>query len=308
MKKILTILVLLSSTLGAVSAQQKTAASEYSTRYQMLVDKFGPTGLGIETVILKWETDYPEDMDMLRAKFSYYLTKSISTEVVSRDSDRYLGQKPLMSLKDSLGNDVYYFQENIFDEELFSTAIQTVDKSISLKPLDLSLRINKITALLSYEKEEPDLAAQTLRSLVDYNGTSHPKWTYADTAVDDEFFCGAVQEYCYSFFKTGSPTSFEAFLSISERMASLYPKNPLYQDNIGSYYQVYKKDEKQALKYYGKALKLDPNDYTAVKNCIIIARRQKNTKLEKKYLQTLVKITPDETEKASAQIRLSSLK
>ena len=37
-------------------------------------------------------------------------------------------------------------------------------------------------------------------------------------------------------------------------------------------------------------------------------RSDKNIKLEKKYLPMLVRVTPDETEKASAQARLNALK
>ena len=53
-------------------------------------------------------------------------------------------------------------------------------------------------------------------------------------------------------------------------------------------------------------LKKNSEDYIAVKNCVIIARKQKNAKLEKKYLQMLVACT-DGTEKAAAVARLKAL-
>ena len=57
-------------------------------------------------------------------------------------------------------------------------------------------------------------------------------------------------------------------------MNKLYPKNPVFLDNIGSYWQVAEKNDKKALKYYKKALKLDPPDYAALNNIRLINRRK----------------------------------
>ena len=53
-------------------------------------------------------------------------------------------------------------------------------------------------------------------------------------------------------------------------MNKLEPKNPVFIDNIGSYYLVAKKDNKKAEKYYKKALKIEPEDYAATSNLKII--------------------------------------
>ena len=92
-----------------------------------------------------------------------------------------------------------------------------------------------------------------------------------------------MQEYCYAFFKIGTPHCFEAFKELSEKMLGYYPDNTVYMTNIGSYYLVYKHDSKAALKMYNKVLKKSPDDYTAIKNCVLLARSDKNIKLEKKY-------------------------
>ena len=63
------------------------------------------------------------------------------------------------------------------------------------------------------------------------------------------------------------------------------------------------KDYKQAWKNYNKALKIKPDDYTALKNCVLLARQQDNVKLEKKYLTRFAEIAP-ENEKLAAEGRL----
>lgn len=62
------------------------------------------------------------------------------------------------------------------------------------------------------------------------------------------------------------------------------------------------------MKYYAKTLKLAPDNYGAIKNCVLAARKLGNTKLEKKYLQMLVRVSPDDMEKTAANIRLEALK
>ena len=76
-----------------------------------------------------------------------------------------------------------------------------------------------------------------------------------------------------------------------------------FMNNIGSYNMLVKQDYKTALKYYEKVLKKNPEDYTAIRNSMLAARKMKNQKLEKKYLQMVVKYGP-ENEQKQAQARL----
>lgn len=292
----------------SVSAMAQKTSDEYATRYSMLVNRLGITGVGVETLIQKWESEFPDDVRMLAAKFTYYYTKSQSSEVVEKPSAKYKGNDPVLSLDDSLGVKHYYFEEVSFSDSLFSIAGQAVDRAISVNPNELNYRISKITALLAYEQDSPDMAAMSLKSLIDYNYTEHPAWTYNSEPADPSLFDDAVQEYCYSFFKLGSPQGYNAFKEVSEKMLKYQPSSTVYLGNMGSYYFVAAKDNKTALKYYQKVLKLKPDDYTAIKNCVLMARKEKNTKLEMKYLPLLAKYSPTESERIAAKARLDSMK
>ena len=59
-----------------LAAQVKPSQKDYLDRYNLLVSKLGAAGVGIETHLQKWEKDYPDDLDMLIGKFSYYFSKS----------------------------------------------------------------------------------------------------------------------------------------------------------------------------------------------------------------------------------------
>ena len=101
-------------------------------------------------------------------------------------------------------------------------------------------------------------------------------------------------------------SSYEAFRTLSEKMNSIWPKDPVFLSNLGTYYFVAAKDNKTAWKYYNKALKSDSSYYPAISNCILMARRSGNLKSERKYLKMMVEHGP-ENESKSARIRLSAL-
>lgn len=287
------------------AAVAQTESERYEQRYDLLVSKLGPAGVGVETVLDNWAKVDSTNAKLLLGRFNYFFTKAQTSEIVVKPQKRYLGMDPLLTLKDSLGNDVYYFQQNVFDDELYGQAIKAADKAIALYPNRIDFRFMKANAYIAYEKESPDMALSYLLSLVDENGKKKSSWEYEGVKTEQDFFEEAMLEYCYSFYTIGSDSSREAFLKLSQKMADLYPANTGYMNNIGSYYLV-KHEYKTALKYYDKVLKKHPSDYTAIQNGLIAARKMKNEKLEKKYLVLMVKHGP-EKDKMTAQLRLDAL-
>lgn len=284
-----------------VSAQ----SDRYEQRYNLLVSKLGPAGVGVETILNSWEQADSTDSKMLLGKFNYYFAKAQTTEVVAKPTRKFLGMDPVLTLKDSTGTDIFYFQESFYDDELYGLAMKAADKAVRLYPEKLDFRFLKANAYIAYEKESPDMALAYLLSLVD-ESVSRKVWLYNDEQADPTFFSEAMLEYCFSFYTIGTPASLNAFLALSERMNEIDPKNPGFMNNIGSYYLVAKNDYKTALKYYNKVLKSYPDDYTAIKNCVLLARKQNNVKLEKKYLQKLAQ-HGSEAEKLAAKSRLQQL-
>lgn len=301
------ILAAIFSDMAAASAQDRDAQiARYAERYDLLVSKLGPAGVGIETLLDNWAALDSTDVRMLAARFNYYFTKSQYTEVVAKNQKRYLGASPVLTLKDSTGNDVSYFQEIFYNDSLYAMSVRYLDKAIRLRPERLDLRFLKATALTAYEKESPDMALSYLQKLVYENESGMVRWEYPGADLTGSFFADSIQEYCYTFFNIGTPGSYAAFLTLSEKMLSYYPKSTVFLANVGSYYLVAGNDTKTALKYYNKVLKIKPDDYTAIKNCVLIARRMKDTRLEKKYLPMMAKYG-SESEKLAAKTRLEAL-
>ena len=265
--------------LCAATLQAQESAADFKARYERLVRNLGYAGVGIETVLDRWEEAFPDDMDVPTARFNYYFTKSRTTQILPKPGlRRFLGMQPALTLKDSDGNDVNYFEESFFDEELFGEAIKVLDARIALRPDELRWRYLKISALCAYEKESPDMAAAELKQLIARQESARPAWTLDGEAVQDELFAQGVGEFCYEFFQIGTPQSYSDFREISERMGKLYPRNTVFIDNLGTYWLIAQDNEKQAVKFYKKALKIDPADEAALRNLALIERRQAQRK------------------------------
>ena len=277
-------LTLLAASLLACAAAfaQDTTAEEFKARYERLVRNVGYSGVGVETLLDRWEEAWPEDTDVPVARFNYYLDKSQRTEMVAKPGlKKYLGNPPSMTLKSPEGEDIPYFEENLYDDGLFGEAIQVLDRQIAARPAELRFRYLKASALLNYEKEHPDMAANELRQLIKLHTSSRPSWTLDGEPAGEDVFQQGIGEFCYLFFQVGSPDSYEYFRDISEQMNKLFPKNPVFLDNIGSYWQVAMGNDKQAAKFYKKALKLDPEDFAARRNLQIIEKKQAASKKKK---------------------------
>lgn len=296
---------MLAAIAAMISVMSFAQSDKYEQRYNLLVSKLGPAGVGVETVLNTWEQADSSDSKMLLGKFNYFFTKSQSSQVVTKPTKKYLGMEPVLTLKDSTGTDVFYYQEIMYDDELYGMAIKAADRAIGFHPEKLDFRFMKANAYIAYEKESPDMAIAYLLALAD-ESVSRKVWLYNEEPADAKFFSEAMLEYCFSFYSIGTPAAMNAFLALSERMNRIDPKNPAFINNIGSYHLVAKNDYKTALKYYNKVLKDYPDDYTAIKNCVLLARRQNNVKLEKKYLQKLA-VHGSDAEKLSAKARLEQL-
>ncbi len=280
------IYILALAMLVATAASAQTL--NYENRYNLLVSKVGPAGVGVETLLDKWQAADSTNKQMLSARFEYYFTKSQSEKVVKKAQKKYLGMDPLLSLKDSAGVSVYYYRELFYDDQNFAQALKVADKVADLYPDDIDYRFLKANALVAYEKESPDMASAYLYDLIAENSSRTRPWNYEGKKMDADFFPDAMQEYCRTFYTIGSGVAMNVFFSLSKRLYELYPSQVCFLSNIATYYLVAKDDPKTALKYYNKVLKKAKDDETALRNSYVAASKLKNDKLKEKYRLQLV--------------------
>lgn len=254
----------------ALFAALELCAQDYKSRYEKLVRNVGYGGVGVETLLDKWEAAEKDNPDVFRARFNFYLSKSMSKKIVVKPQKKYIGREPLVTLKDSLGRPSGYFEVLEFNDSVYTLAIREIDKAIALRPLDLGYRMDKITSLADNGGESPDLAQGELTDLIDYNKKSAPEWVFDGKRLEDDDFISVVQQYCSMFYNIATPQAYESFRIVSEKMNKYYPKQSDFVTNLGTYWLIAKKNTKKAESYYRKALKLNPSDEAAKKNLGII--------------------------------------
>lgn len=287
MKRIITIAAII---LAGMPLFAQNTKETLKTRYERLVRNLGYAGVGIENVLDQWEELDPNDCEMIEARFNYHLARSKRTEAVPKMQDKFLGNAPVMSLPDNTGNKVNYFEEDFYDINEFGLAVSNIEKAIRLKPLELQYRVDWINALIAYEKEQPDMALAQIITMIDMDSKSGIDWTIAGKPAGEGDFPDLIQQYCFVFFKIGSPASYEAFNTISTRMSKLYKDKLDFQCNQGSYWLVAKQNPQKAKKIYEKVLKSDPENVNALQNLVILAKKSKNSEMEKEYRQKLANI------------------
>ena len=264
---------------------------DWQKKYERQLKAVGLSGVGVETILDSWGAADSSSVDYLAARYAFWFDKSHSLVVEAHDSPRYLGMEPMFELSDSSkSNTVWYYQVDSFDDELFGRALRYLDKAAAAMPAELEYRVWKVSALMLYEKESPDMTLGLILSLIDEDRSTGQKWLYQGEEQDRDFFDGLIQEFCWNLFNLGTPQAREAFLKVSEKMLSYDRKSPVFMANVGSYLMSVK-EYKKALKQFDKVLKLDPDNDTAIRNCVTIARILRNDKLKSKYNPMLSRLS-----------------
>ena len=264
---------------------------DWQKKYERQVKAVGLSGVGVETILDSWGAADSSSVDYLAARYAFWFDKSHSLVVEAHDSPRYLGMEPMFELSDSSkSNTVWYYQVDSFDDELFGRALRYLDKAAAAMPAELEYRVWKVSALMLYEKESPDMTLGLILSLIDEDRSTGQKWLYQGEEQDRDFFDGLIQEFCWNLFNLGTPQAREAFLKVSEKMLSYDRKSPVFMANVGSYLMSLK-EYKKALKQFDKVLKLDPDNDTAIRNCVTIARILRDDKLKSRYNPMLSRLS-----------------
>ena len=275
MKKIIIVIALVFAAFSVAYAQN---AAEFLGRYNSLVKRVGYSGIGVETLIDKWEQADPSDVNQMVARFNFYFDKCRSAVTRIHPEPEYLGAKPAVTLKDSTGANVYYYTEYEYEKEMYDKAMQTLDEALAAGPERLDLCILKVEALMVYEKGKPVLSQEYLKSLVDGTLSGKMVWKDGERTLSKEDFLNEIQALCCEYFALGTPEACKAMKDVSQRVLKYSPRSVEFIDNLGAYCVKVEKNDKKAMKYYRKSLSIEPEDAVARQNVQLIERRMKSKK------------------------------
>lgn len=257
----------------AASSALAQTTEDYLSRYNALVNRVGVSGLGVDLLLTRWEKADPVDINHMIARGSYHLYRARKDSVVAYHKAAFMGMEPILTTKDSLGRNTYFYSVPNYQPEEFALAMEALDNALVHDNTRLDLMLSKADALKDFEYTTPDQCVDYIISIIDKHFGAKMVWTLPGGGhVTEEDFLEEMQNYCNIFFRTDSQASLEAFRKVSEAVLKYRPKSAPFIDNIGAYWAS-RKDDKKAMKYYKNALKADPDDAIAKQNIALIEKR-----------------------------------
>lgn len=275
MKAYLTKTFLIVMGLCAALSLSAQTTENFVRKYNSLVSRVGYTGVGVEYLLDSWERADSTDINYMLARFNYYMEKSQRDTVIVSRASRYIGMQPVMSLKDSSGRQVNYFNEVLYDERYYNRAMHMLDRAIVKNNARLDLYCTKAETMIAHDKYSAEASSAFILKMIERHYKARTKWEHPgmSAAPDNKTFEDIILSYCFDYYRIGGNSCMEAFNNVSTAMLKNKASDSAFTDNVGTYLFLVKKDYKKAAKMYSAALKKNPEDEVAKKNLELVKSR-----------------------------------
>ena len=239
-----------------------TFAQDSLSRYAELVSKEN-NDQEVLAFLTRWESNKPDDPDMYIAWFNYYFNLS-QQEYLSLSPQMGTGEQ--LEMKDSLGNTVYLYSQNVTIDSIFELSQHYIDEGIKKHPKRLDMYFGKIHTLRVVGKYD-DFLTEIYR-VIDLSIENHFDWLWSGDSVigtdAESVFMASIQQYCNDLFDL-NPPAFDPIVAISARMYAKFPTYVEFPSNIGSCWAM-QGDYSQAIEFYDRALQIKPDDLVVLNN------------------------------------------
>lgn len=258
----------------------------------------------IKKLLENWSKDNKNDVEYYIAAFNFYFRES-QQEIVQLTKNEPEQNQEALILIDSLGNKSGYMYSHISSSDsLFNISQKIIDNGIKLFPDRLDLRFGKIHTLGRLEKFEK--FTNEILLTIDHSIKIKHKWHWSnDKILDDSenFLINAIQDYQNTLFQAESDDNLK---KVAKKMYDTFPNNLFVISSYGVTFLIEGKN-KEALKLYLKAEKINPNDSIVLNNIALIYERLSDNENALKYYKKMIEVG-DEKAKELAEIKINQLK
>ena len=202
-----------------------------------------------------------ETGDAYADRFNEHLNAGLmSSMAMSEELPLYAYNTDVFTLQDTVtgGPAGYLYQGyTITDSAQVGSAVMTLHEGIRKFPNRLDLYFGLATTYLYID--QPDWMIGIVEEAMKQEKKNKGKWLWtADEPVPDsiDYMYERVQE---DFARFWAAEDLERTERLAQIAVKYYPKRAEYWNNMGAV-TMWKNDKKKAMKYFQKALKLNPND------------------------------------------------
>ena len=194
--------------------------------------------------------------------FNEHLNKGLKSGItMSVELPLYAYEEQVMTLKDTVDENkvagYLYNGYTIVDSAQVDSAFMWLHKGIQAFPDRLDLYFGLAATYLYID--QPDMMIYIVEKAMQQEKKNKGQWLWtADepTPDDIDYMFERVQE---DFARFWAAEDLERCERVAQMAVKYYPKRAEYWNNMGAV-AMWKNDKKKAMKYFRKALKLNPND------------------------------------------------
>jgi len=241
----------------------------------------------IPSLLQGWESANPNDAQLFVAKFNYFFHEC-RKEMVQMTTEE--PEVEHMVINDTMTGEAvgYMYSALVYDDSIFSLAIQSIEEGLKLYPKRLDMHFGKIYVLR--EKGEIGEHINAVLRVIRLHEKYHDEWLWANNEpIEDinEMFTGSMQDYCYALFNMAEPR-IDGVEQISMLMTQLYPADVRFYSNLGAC-KLMTQDFSSALQFFLAANEKQKNDAVVLSNiayAYLLMEQPDSAKLYYQQLET----------------------
>ena len=256
-------------------------------------------------VLKKWEAADSKDPELYTSLFNYYFRKS-KQEVIALTKDKPNGDG--LVLKDSLNQTAGYLGgQMMYNEQAIKSAMNAIDKGISLFPDRLDMRFGK--AYVLGQIKNWDAFTSEIIKAIKRSAQNNNKWTWTNNelrADGKDLLLSSIQTYQVQLYNTGNDNLLPNMRRIAEEILNDYPDHIESLSNIALTYMI-AGDNDKGLEFLLKAEKINPKDAIVSSNIAHCYKLKGDTKNAITYYEKVI-ATGQSDYKDYAEQQISELK
>lgn len=288
-----------------IAALLALTSSSFGQSFKAQFDDHFQRGDSVEQLELlhTWQDREPENAELFTSYFNYYLMRA-RQEVIGLTTQEPEGQS--LVLTDSTGKPAGYMESRFYyDPDLMEKAFAKIDQGIGLYPDRLDMRFGKIYAYGQTEDWEP--FTQEIIRAIRYSDMNNNLWTWTNNEpkVDgEEFFLSSIQGYQRTLYETGDDSLLTNIRTIAEETLKYYPKDVEALSNLAVTYLLTGAYD-EGINTLLKAEKINPNDGVILGNIAQGYKLKGDNKSAISYYEKMLKLDdPEAVSFAKQQIEL----
>ena len=281
------------------------SAFSQSNYQQVLTFLENSDTLAAKSLLLEWQEQENKEAEYYTCFFNYYVLSG-KEEIVQISRELPTGE--YFEIKDSLGKVEGYMASEIFyKQSKIDSALQIIDKGISIHPDRLDMRFGKIY-LLGELKRWNSFSGEIIQTLK-HSAVNNNNWTWTlNDTVDDaqNFLLAAIQDYQQQIYQTENDHLLKYMKDIAAEVLNHYPNHVESITNL-SVVNIIQGDYLSAIDYLERAEQIHPDDFVVINNLAYCYKELGEKDKAIQYYNLLLE-KGDSQGRAMAKEQLSKLK